>query len=116
MKRWILGLVAAAGLTLAASTASAQGFGGYGCGVPYGGIGYSAGYGGIGYGGGCYGSGVRIAGYGGYGPGIGLSVGYPRWHDTSHFDYHGPSLRRHGNHFHVQPGHYHLHRSGHVHY
>lgn len=37
----------------------------------------------------------------------------PRWHDTSHYDYHGPSLQRHGNHFDYVPGHYHFHQSGH---
>lgn len=37
----------------------------------------------------------------------------PVWHDTSHYHYHGPSAVRHRNHYHVVPGHYHLHRSGH---
>ncbi len=45
--------------------------------------------------------------YGGY---------YPRYHDTSHFDYYGPSLQRHYNHYHYVPGHYHFHRSGHFHF
>jgi hypothetical protein len=37
----------------------------------------------------------------------------PRWHDTSHLDYHGPSLQPHGNHFDYVPGHYDVHHSGH---
>ena len=37
-------------------------------------------------------------------------------HDTTHLDYHAPQIRRHGNHFHVQPGHYDVHRSGHWHH
>jgi hypothetical protein len=35
------------------------------------------------------------------------------WHDTSHYDYHPGQFVRHGNHFHSQPGHYDLHRTGH---
>jgi hypothetical protein len=45
---------------------------------------------------------------------------YPRswgthyhWHDTSHYDYHPPSVRWHGNHFDVTPGHYDYHPQGH---
>ncbi len=41
---------------------------------------------------------------------------YPRYHNTSHFDYHGPSLQRHFNHYHYVPGHYDFHRSGHYHF
>lgn len=37
----------------------------------------------------------------------------PVWHDTTHLDYHGPSLVPHGSHFHFQPGHYDVHRTGH---
>ena len=40
----------------------------------------------------------------------------PTYHDTTHLDYHAPTIRRHGNHFHVQPGHYDVHRSGHWHH
>jgi hypothetical protein len=39
----------------------------------------------------------------------------PRFHDTTHLDYHAPQVTRHGNHLHVQPGHYDVHRSGHWH-
>ena len=35
------------------------------------------------------------------------------WHDTSHYDYHPPSIRWHGNHIDVTPGHYDYHRQGH---
>lgn len=86
--------------------------------------GYGGGFGG-GYsfgGGSYYGGGL---GYTNFGNSFGRSYGYsnfnrgfygnsfrqPYYHDTSW--YHGPSLRRHGNHFHVQPGH--VHRSGHWH-
>jgi hypothetical protein len=37
----------------------------------------------------------------------------PSYHNTSHLDYHGPSLQRHGYHLDVVPGHYDVHRSGH---
>ncbi len=40
----------------------------------------------------------------------------PVYHDTTHFDYHPPTVIRHRNHFHVAPGHYDLHRSGHFDY
>ncbi|MBB3205014.1 hypothetical protein FHS27_000781 [Rhodopirellula rubra] len=40
----------------------------------------------------------------------------PTYHDTTHLDYHAPTIRRHGNHFHVQPGHYDVHRSCHWHH
>jgi hypothetical protein len=53
--------------------------------------------------------------YGNYG----YRYSYPRhgthydWHDTSHYDYHPPSIRWHGNHIDVTPGHYDYHRQGH---
>ncbi len=37
----------------------------------------------------------------------------PVYHNTSHYDYHGPSLQRHGYHLDYVPGHYDAHRSGH---
>ncbi|WP_437202311.1 hypothetical protein [Planctomicrobium sp. SH664] len=40
----------------------------------------------------------------------------PVFHDTSHWDYHGPTIVPHRNHFHVTPGHYHYHQSGHWHH
>jgi len=42
------------------------------------------------------------------------SGGY--YHDTSHFDYHAPTIYRHYNHYHVVPGHYDYHQSGHWHH
>ena len=94
MKRWMIGLVALGAICLGgAATASAQGYG-----SPHGSY-YSP-----------YNSGYRVpAGYGGRSAGYGVS----RWHDTSHYDYHRPSIQRHGFHFHVAPGHYDYHRSGH---
>lgn len=59
-------------------------------------------------------------GYGGYNRGYGGNGGYgytqPRWHDTSHYDYHPAQVVPHGNHYHVIPGHYDYHRTGHYHY
>ncbi|WP_442509007.1 hypothetical protein SH528x_000553 [Novipirellula sp. SH528] len=42
--------------------------------------------------------------------------GFPTYHDTSHLHYHAPQLQRHGNHFHIQPGHFDVHRTGHWHF
>jgi hypothetical protein len=96
-----------------AATASAQGYGGFGydCG-PYGGIGYSAGYA----------PGLAVAGYRGYGTGLsigayspGFAFNYnsaPRYYAQPHWDYHPTTVRRHGNHYHVVPGHYDLHVPG----
>ena len=86
------------------------GYGGYGS--P--GLSVSIGYGGYsGYGGGYsnYGS-----GYSGYGyQSVPVYQGHSQrvWHDTSHLDYHGPSLIRHRGHYDYVPGHYDVHRSGH---
>ena len=38
-----------------------------------------------------------------------------RWHDTSHWDYHPTTVVPHGNHYHVMPGHYDFHQTGHMH-
>ena len=35
------------------------------------------------------------------------------WHDTSHYDYHPTTIVPHGNHYHVLPGHYDFHETGH---
>jgi hypothetical protein len=40
---------------------------------------------------------------------------HPVWHDTSHLHYYGPTLQRHGNHYHYIPAHTHIHRGGHWH-
>ena len=102
MKRWILGIVAVIGLSIGAATASAQGHGRHGW--HGGGPTYSSGY--RTYGG-------RYAGYTrGYGYGSGYRGG-SGWHDTSHYDYHPGSFRRHRGHFDYVPGHYDYHRSGH---
>lgn len=60
-------------------------------------------------------------GHGGYGYGYGNVNPYryggfyrgPVWHDTTHYDYHAPSLPYHRGHYDYIPGHYHLHRGGH---
>lgn len=53
--------------------------------------------------------GVSNRGYGSRG------YGGARYHDTTHLDYHAPSINRHGNHYDYTPGHYDVHRSGHFH-
>ena len=91
------------------------------------------GYGGYGYGNSTRGnatyyngSGVRSSNYGAYGSRYsGYSGGQrysgtqrynsSRWHDTSHYDYHPTTVVPHGNHYHVVPGHYDYHQSGHWH-
>ncbi len=93
--------------------------------------GYGGGYGGGGYGGGGYysqqsynyapqyaSSGYQsyqpsYQSYQSYQPSYGYGQSY--YHDTSHYDYHAPSLQRHGNHFDVVPGHYDYHQTGHYH-
>ncbi len=47
-----------------------------------------------------------------YRPGFGYR---PYFHDTSHLHYHGPRVVPHNGHFHVLPGHYDVHRTGHWH-
>jgi hypothetical protein len=104
----ILIAIVAFGLSgIATSTASAGGFGFY---VASPGYGYS-----VGAGHGFYG-GYRTAYYGGRGY---CDDGWDRdheWHDTSHYDYHPPTVVRHRNHFHYVPGHYDFHRTGHLHH
>lgn len=78
---------------------------------------HNHGYGGGGgyYGGYGYGSGFR----GGYGTGYGYGSSWNRggiYHDTSHWDYHPTEVIPHRNHYHVVPGHYHLHNTGHYHW
>lgn len=78
-----------------------------------------------------YGGGYSHGGYGrsysrnfgsrfnhGYGGHFGAypSFGYGRsYHDTSHYDYHPPTVTRHRNHLHYTPGHYDFHQTGHHH-
>ncbi len=112
------------------SDASAQH---YGCNSGYGGgysSGYGGNYGGYGYGGGYSSPRLSVSvGYGNYGgyatqnygnsvynSGYGVNHGYGghrTWHDTSHLDYHAPSLVPHRGHFDYVPGHYDVHRTGH---
>jgi len=60
-------------------------------------MGYNSGYSGY----------NRRGGYPAYG-GV-----HSSWHDTSHLDYHGPSLVPHRGHLDYVPGHYDVHRTGH---
>jgi|SRR5690606_37000778 len=54
---------------------------------------------------------------GGYGHhGHGRIHRYPRWHDTSHYDYHPGGWQRHYDHYHYVPGHYDWHQTGHWHH
>ncbi len=58
-------------------------------------------------------------GVGGFSYSSGYSTCSPRtpvWHDTSHYDYHPTEVLRHRDHYHVVPGHYDYHRSGHYDY
>jgi len=113
MNRWIFGLVTVAALVVGAATASAQGYGGHG---RNGGHGGGHAHGGHVYGG--YSPGLNIYG-GGYSYGNGgfnLSIGSgSRWHDTSHYDYHPATVRRHRGHLDYVPAYYDFHRSGHRH-
>ena len=127
-------LLVAVGAVLAlsfvgASNASAQH---YGCNSGFGGRSYHGGYSSPGL---SVSIGYRNVGayptqnyeYSGYNSrfgGYNQSVGYGgflsqrgsvhrTWHDTSHLDYHAPSLVPHRGHLDYVPGHYHLHRTGH---
>ena len=112
-----------------ASDASAQH---YGCNSGYGGSSYyggyssprlsvSVGYRNVGtYPRQNYGYSGSNSGFGGYNQGVGYGVyttyggGIHRtWHNTSHLDYHAPSLVPHRGHFDYVPGHYDVHRTGH---
>ena len=124
MKRLLVAASAVWALSLAfSSQASAQH---YGCGSGYG---YGGGYSSprlsfsVGYGGNSrFGSGYSgfNSGYSGYGGHSGYG-GYPAygghvhqtWHDTSHYDYHAPSLVPHRGHSDYVPGHYDLYQTGH---
>lgn len=57
----------------------------------------------------------NYGGYGNYGWGGFMQKFNRVWHDTSHWDYHPPTLQRHGDHFHIVPGHYDWHQTGHMH-
>ncbi|WP_425396165.1 hypothetical protein [Aeoliella sp.] len=98
-------LVAFTFLVASADTADAKHFrrGGVSVTIGHGG-GFHGGYYPGGWGHGCH-----------YGNGWGWGGGHS-WHDTSHWDYHPPQLVPHGNHFHVQPGHWDWHQDGHWHH
>lgn len=51
-------------------------------------------------------------GYNGYG-GYGFGNSWSGRSNRGHYDYHPTTIVPHGNHFHVQPGHYDFHRGGH---
>jgi hypothetical protein len=63
-----------------------------------------------------YGLNFRFGGYPIYASPVAPIYRPQVYHDTTHYDYHPSTVYRHGNHYHVQPGHYDLHRSGHWHY
>ncbi len=109
MTKWIAAPAIALGLMFAgdASPAQAQ----YGCYGYGGGGGY--GYGGIGISIGSHYPSYRVPAH--YGSRY-SAYRHGRYHDTSHYDYHPTEVRRHGNHWHVQPGHYDYHRTGHWHH
>ncbi|NND99419.1 MAG: hypothetical protein HKN47_19035 [Pirellulaceae bacterium] len=111
LTKWMLAPALAAAFLFAADTTSAQaqGFhmslGGGSCGG-YGGGFYAPTRSHFGYGA-AFSSGRYHSFYGHRGP---------RYHDTSHYDWHPTEIRRHGNHFDVIPGHYDFHRTGHWHH
>jgi len=129
MKGWKSFAIASAISLSAVASASAQGFGGIGYAATPPGLGYAATPPGLGYSAG-YNPALSISGYsGGYGGGLsvggysgsGFNFSYgglpqyyvqPQWAQP-HWDYHPGSVRRHGNHYHVTPGHYDLHVPGH---
>jgi hypothetical protein len=107
LTKWIAAPAMALGLMFAGDASEAQAQ--YGC------YGYGGGYG---YGG----IGIRV---GSHYPSYRVPANYGsrysayrrgNYHDTSHLDYHPTEIRRHGSHFHVQPGHYDIHRTGHWHH
>jgi hypothetical protein len=119
MSRFIISTVAILGLlALSADAAFAQHR--HRGGSHHGGSHYGGGYGGGGYYSNTCAPRYAYSGYQSYQPSYqsyqpsyGYSGGY--YHDTSHYDYHGPSLQRHGNHYDYVPGHYDYHRTGHWH-
>jgi len=89
------------------------GYGGYGGG--FGGSYIGSGYGGYGYS--PYRTSGLTIGFGSYNRGIGYSSyrgsRYRRSRGRGHYDWHPTSLVPHGNHFHIQPGHWDYHRGRH---
>lgn len=105
MRKLIYASVAIAGLFLATSGTAEAGR----LRFSFGGGHHHHGYhGGHGFYGGHY-------GHGHYG-GVYSYPTYPRYHDTSHYDWHPGGYLRHGNHYDYVPGHYDWHPTGHWHY
>ena len=101
MKRFFIASVAVIGMLLVGGNTSEAG----GIRLSFGtGRGYHGGYGHHGYG-------YRSRGFNRY-----PTYRAPRWHDTSHYDYHPGGYVPHGNHLHYVPGHYDFHQTGHFHY
>jgi hypothetical protein len=99
------------GITLFSSNADAQwGHGSHGHGYSHGDYATpSHNYGGFGYS-----HGPQVHGYSNHNYGTGY--GYGGYHNTSHYDNHAPSVYRHREYLHSQPGHYGVHRSRHGHH
>ncbi len=119
MSRFILSTLVIVGLVTASSSnvfadhcngGYGGGYGGYGGGYQ-GGFhgGYSSGYRGNGFGVQVY-SAPRYSYAPSYTPAY-QSQSY--YHNTSHYDYHAPSLQRHRGHYDYVPGHYDYHQTGH---
>ena len=102
---WICAALLAAGAGFMATDSASAGWGSFGQRSGYGNHGHwNSGRSGYGYGHNNHGSNFRRGydyGHGSYNRG------------RSHYDYHAPSIRWHGNHFDITPGHYHLHRGRH---
>jgi hypothetical protein len=117
MRNLIVTSIALAAFTFVGSTdAEAQSFrshGGHGYGNSSYGNGYGSSYGNFGNRGfNTYGRNYGVQNYGRSWNGGGHYVP----HTTTHFDYHGPSLQPHGNHYDYVPGHYHPHTTTHFDY
>lgn len=104
MKRFIIASVAVVGMLLVAGESSEAGGVQFSIGrSPYGGYGAFRGYGGPG----C------ASQYPVYRRTYPVYNGSPRWHDTSHLDWHQGGWQRHGHHYDYVPGHYDYHQTGH---
>ena len=108
MFKFAVGALSALVLTTVLSTPAQAGH--PGCGSYYGG--YQARFGGYGYAG-VYAQPFQYRVTVPYSVGYGVPHAMPRYHDTTHYDYHPPVVVQHRRHFHVQPGHFDLHRDGH---
>lgn len=109
--KWIAAPALAFGLMFAGDSSTAQAqypcYSGYGGGYAARGVGISVGFGHYPSRAAYYPSARYGAYYGAHRRGF--------YHDTTHYDYHPRTVVRHGHHYHVIPGHYDLHRTGHWH-